>query len=150
MKTYLFASLLLVVSILVFMGCPPEEDDFVPYLPGGSGEPSIFLTVVPAIGSHENLRGQVWHVWPSENMVAVYIKYNGWWTKPYFNSPVTSISYHGGWTCDITTGGQDPQATEVAAFLIPLGYSPPQASGFPSLPAGLFDNALDWVIVARD
>ena len=90
-------------------------------IPGGSGEADIAFTDVPPIGSFDNLRGQVWHVEPDLNGVAVYIKVNGgWWIKPYFNEPVTRINCDGTWNCDITTGGIDSQATEVAAFLIPL------------------------------
>ena len=76
-------------------------------IPGGTGTPAIELTLVPPIGSSDNLRGQVWHVAPGEYGVAVYIKVlGGWWTKPYWNNPVTAIACDGTWVCDITTGGK--------------------------------------------
>jgi exo-beta-1,3-glucanase (GH17 family) len=112
-------------------------------IPGGAGTPAIELTEVPPIGSSDDLRGQVWHVLPNDYGVAVYIKvHGGWWTKPYWNNPVTAISCDGTWVCDITTGGNDPQATDVAAFLIPLTYTPPSASGTGVLPAGLYTNSV--------
>jgi exo-beta-1,3-glucanase (GH17 family) len=120
-------------------------------IPGGTGEAAIEFTDVPSIGSFDNLRGQVWHVEPDLNGVAVYIKVNGgWWIKPYFNDPVTEINCDGTWDCDITTGGIDEQATEVAAFLIPLTYSPPLAVGWSSLPDPLYMNALAYAVVIRN
>ncbi|MFW6110287.1 MAG: hypothetical protein ACOC6Q_02580 [Patescibacteria group bacterium] len=98
----------------------------------------------------ELLRGQVWHVKPADHGVAVYIKVRGgWWTKPYWNSPVTSIAPDGNWVCDITTGGEDNEATEITAFLIPLDYDPPLMSGGSTLPTELDTNALAKVSVTR-
>jgi hypothetical protein len=119
--------------------------------PGGPGTAAIEFTSVPPIGSFENLRGQVWHVAPGDNGVAVYIRVSGgWWTKPYFISPVTEINCDGTWTCDITTGGTDQLATDIAAFLIPLTYSPPLSASSASLPAELYTNSLANIEVARD
>ncbi len=64
-------------------------------IPGGPGDPIIEFTYVPQYGSFENLRGQVWHVRPANYTV------------------------DGSWTCDITTGGNDPEATAIAAYLVP-------------------------------
>ena len=120
-------------------------------IPGGTGTPAIELTAVPPIGSSEDLRGQVWHVAPGDYGVAVYIKVlGGWWTKPFWNNPVTSISCDGSWVCDITTGGSDPQATDIAAFLIPLTYTPPTAAWDGVLPAELYVNSVAYVEVKRD
>jgi exo-beta-1,3-glucanase (GH17 family) len=106
---------------------------------GGPGIPSIEFTYVPPYGSTGNLRGQVWHVLPTDYKVAVYIKVNsGWWTKPYWNDPLTDIALDGSWVCDITTGGIDPQATEIAAFLVPNGFDPPGRSGESTLPSELY------------
>lgn len=108
----------------------------LPELPGGPGAPTIELTSVPPIGSTADLRGRVLHVRPSAHAVVVYIRVNnGWWVKPYFASPLTAISpVDGSWTADITTGGVDPQASEVVAFLVTSGFAPPLASGWTSLP----------------
>jgi exo-beta-1,3-glucanase (GH17 family) len=119
--------------------------------PGGTGAAVIEFTIVPAIGSFDNLRGQVWHVEPDQHGVAVYIKVNGgWWTKPYWNNPVTAISCDGSWVCDITTGGDDAQATDIAAFLIPLTYTPPSATWAGVLPVELYTNSLANIEVPRD
>jgi cysteine-rich repeat protein len=82
--------------------------------------------------------------------IAVYIKVRGnWWTKPYWNNPVTKFNSDGSWQCDVVTGGVDSEATEVRAYLIPLSYSPPLMSGSQSLPQALEDNALDWAQLIR-
>lgn len=87
---------------------------------------------------------------PVDCRVAVYIKVgNGWWTKPYWNNPLTIILPNGSWICDITTGGIDSQATAIAAFLFPFGYDPPLMSGGYTLPQKLYDNALTYVNVTR-
>jgi hypothetical protein len=83
--------------------------------------------------------------------VAVYIKVSGgWWTKPYFSTPITTINCDGTWTCVITTGGTDQLATDIAAFLIPLTYSPPLAVGLASLAAELYTNSLAYVKKPRE
>lgn len=120
-------------------------------IPGGIGTPAIEFIAVPPIGSFDNLQGQVWHVDPDQHGVAVYIKVNGgWWTKPYFNDPVTEINCDGAWVCDITTGGTDQLATEVAAFLIPLTYTPPAAASWASFPDELYANSMAYVEVTRN
>jgi exo-beta-1,3-glucanase (GH17 family) len=120
-------------------------------IPGGLGTPMIEFTSVPPIGSFDNLIGQVWHVLPQDHGVAVYIKVSGgWWSKPFFSDPVTEINCDGSWACDITTGGTDELATEIAAFLIPLGYSPPLSVGLVGLPADLYVESLDYVEVTRN
>jgi hypothetical protein len=56
----------------------------------------------------------------------VYIKVRGgWWTKPYWSTPLSPIEEDLTWTCDITTGGVDEEATEVCTFLVPDTYTPP-------------------------
>ncbi len=116
----------------------------------GPGQPEIRFTYVPEYGSNDNLRGQVLHVVPREYRVAVYIRVgSGWWTKPYFASPLTNIECDGEWVCDITTGGYDSQANKIAAFLVPADYNPPHASGDTSLPSEIFQDAVGYVEVSR-
>ncbi len=106
-------------------------------LPGGPGTPKVEFSYVPPYGSFDNLRGQVWHAAPAEHRIAVYIYVGGgWWTKPFFDAPLTSINCDGSWTCDITTGGIDEKATRIFACLLPTAYIPPSASGgaLPILP----------------
>jgi len=116
----------------------------------GPGQPEIEFTMVPALGSFDDLKGQVLHIVPDEYRVAVYIRVgSGWWTKPYFASPLTDIECDGSWTCDITTGGSDSQANIIAAFLVPADYDPPLAGGISALPAEIFQNAAASVQVSR-
>jgi exo-beta-1,3-glucanase (GH17 family) len=118
--------------------------------PGGAGVPAIEFTYVPPKGSFDNLKGQVWHVTPSDYRVAVYIRVGGgWWTKPYWDTPLTVIDCDGIWTCDITTGGYDSQADMITAYLVPVNYNVPLARGEPTLPAELDVNAVAKVEVTR-
>jgi exo-beta-1,3-glucanase (GH17 family) len=117
-------------------------------IPGGSGDPTIEFTYIPPLGSFENLVGQVWHVDPSDHKVAVYIYVSGWWTKPTFANPLTTIQVDGSWITDITTGGIDEQATRIASFLLPDGYNPPFMSGG-VLPDELDQNAIAKVDTTR-
>ena len=132
-------------SVVPNIEAPPDE------IVGGPGDPTIEFTYVPPYGSFANLKGQVWHVKPADYKVAVYIKVGslGWWTKPYWSTPLTVIKSNGSWICDITTGGTDEKATEIVAFLVPNGYSPPSMSGGSTLPSKLDENALAKVITTR-
>ena len=96
------------------------------------GPPSISISL-PA-GKNWPNGGVVWgytkNVDPTKYRVAVYIKVNGgWWTKPFFDSPLTWISANGYWECSYITGGEDASASEIAAFLVPANASVPQANG---------------------
>ncbi len=134
----------------VFEGRTLDDNWSVGFLPGGPGTPAIELTSVPPRFSSDDLEGQVWHVAPFDYGVAVYIRVRGrWWTKPYFSVPITSIRPDGSFTTDVTTGGVDPEATEIAAFLVPFGYAPPLAGGAVALPAELETNAVASVVAVR-
>jgi len=116
----------------------------------GPGTPAIQFVYVPPYGNtSDRLQGQVRHVVPSTHRVLVYIKVGaGWWTKPTFASPATTIENDGAFSAAITTGGSDQLATEIAAFLVPATFSPPLASGG-ALPASLSANALAQVSIQR-
>jgi exo-beta-1,3-glucanase (GH17 family) len=118
-------------------------------VPGGPGTAQLLFTSVPPYGSTADLNGREWHVKPADYRVAVYIYVGGWWTKPTFVSPTTPIYPDGTWVCDVTTGGNDVNATKIAAFLIPATYTPPAMSGGQSLPAELYANAGASVEVTR-
>jgi len=99
--------------------CPIHEFD---------GPPRIVIESVPPYGESGYAEGSVANVIPWECAVAVYIKVGGsWWTKPYWNSPLTAIDGEGRWLCNIVTGGIDYTATEIRAYLVRAGYSPPTA-----------------------
>ena len=101
-----------------------------PVTPVPSGPPQVELVSVPPIGSYDNLVGKVINADPLKYEIAAYINVNGgWWTKPYWDTPLTPIAANGYFRCNITTGGVDEQATEIIVFLVPKGYSVPLASG---------------------
>ncbi|MBM4104538.1 MAG: hypothetical protein FJ263_10945 [Planctomycetes bacterium] len=101
----------------------------------------IQFTNVPPYGTYGNLTGQVSGVVYSNYKVLVYIYVYGWWNKPTWANPLTTINPDGSWTCNITTGGSsDTLATEIIAFLIPNGayQSAWQMAGNASLPSELY------------
>ena len=106
-----------------------------------TGNPGIQFTYVPPIGSSDLLTGIVsGGVDPSKLAVAVYIKVGGgWWSKPYFDTPVTTVQSDGTWACNIVTGGQDETATEICAYLIWATEAPPTVGGggLPDIPDAL-------------
>jgi len=113
-------------------------------------KPVLFITHTPPIDSHENLRGVAIHADPDLYAVAVYILVQGnWWTKPTFSAPLTPLQPDKTWTTDITTGGADPTATRIAAFLVPVTYTPPQVAGLSSLPDELTATAVAYTEVER-
>ena len=113
-------------------------------------EPTIEFTSVPAFGSSLNLEGIARHVDPERVRVAVYIRvHGGWWNKPYWDAPATELGSDGSFSLSIATGGQDEQATEIAAFLIAAELDPPAMRGQPELPPELFENALAHASVTR-
>lgn len=123
-------------------------------LPGGPGKPAIELTYVPPFGSSDDLEGRILHIQPVNVKVLVYIKApwppgGGWWVKPSFAQPLTSVAPDGSWKAEITTGGVDNRATEIAAFLVPDGYQPALLAGAPALPPELEANAIAKVHITR-
>jgi len=114
-------------------------------------EPAIEFTYIPPYGSSDNLVGCVKNVNPQDYKIAVFIFVEGagWWTKPYFSHPLTSIQSDSTWTCDITTGGSDIYATEICAFLIPNGIDPPLVSGNTALPEALYSISVVHICTIR-
>ncbi|MGC4050219.1 MAG: glycosyl hydrolase family 17 protein [Paludibaculum sp.] len=111
----------------------------------GPGTPLLSLVFVPPYGFDLPLQGRVSHVSPASYGVAVYIKVaGGWWTKPTFAQPVTLILGDGTWSADVVTGGSDAQATEIAAFLIPSSFAPPQMAAAEPCPPACFH--LPWIM----
>ncbi|HEX4795642.1 MAG TPA: glycoside hydrolase family 16 protein [Humisphaera sp.] len=96
-------------------------------------KPGIRITSVAPRGRSGSASGQVVGVDLSKYQgVAVYIKVgSGWWTKPFFNQPITAIQPDGLWSAQITTGGFTDinNATEVRAYLIPVGFTVPLDGG---------------------
>ena len=96
---------------------------------------------MPPYGQAGNAVGNVAGITPSnysKYAVAIFINVNnGWWTKPYFATPLTTIQSNGTWTVNVTTGGSDTLATGFTAYLVPSGFAIPTLSGQSSLPASL-------------
>lgn len=112
----------LLVSLSVVAGANSE---FTP--PLTAGDPAINLVHLPEYpnNDYEYLEGNVTGVTPDDYRVAVYIRVGDlWWTKSYYDSPLTLINPDGAWSCDINTGGSDRYATAVAAYLLPAGVKP--------------------------
>ncbi|NCO36276.1 MAG: hypothetical protein GW893_20750 [Armatimonadetes bacterium] len=105
--------------------------------------PVIEFTDVPPYGSYQDLKGRVLNVNPPDYRVVVYIHVPdaGWWIKPTAASPLTNIQNDGTWTCDITTGGNDQNAIQIAAYLVPAGYQPPIVTGAATLPDELTQHS---------
>lgn len=104
----------------------------------GTGAPSIVFTSVPTLGSSDLLHGQVTHVASSGYSVVVFIKVNGgWWVKPYDDAPLTTISCDGSWSTDIVTGGEDQNATQINAYLVPANFPPPLLGGEAAIPTSM-------------
>lgn len=122
---------------------------YLPHVTRNRCTPTLAFTHVPPYGSYDNLQGQAACISPADYRVAVYIRTEGWWNKPYWAHPLTALQNDGGWSADITTGEGDHLAVEIAAFLLPREYTPPLLAGDPTLPAELFTHAVGYALTAR-
>ena len=118
---------------------------------GGPGTPALAFTSVPALGSTDPVKGVEEHVVPTEYYIAIYILVpnQGWWVKPYYDSPETKLSCNGEFSSEIVTGGNDANATNITAFLLPTSVSPPLLEGQSALPQSLFKSAAAVASVTR-
>jgi hypothetical protein len=95
--------------------------------------PDIEFTHIPFYSSDTAtyLSGKVHNAVIQNYGIAVYISVQGagWWTKPSFANPITTINSDSTFSCNIVTGGYDRYATEICAFLIPTGILPTPVSG---------------------
>ena len=121
------------------------------YIPGISGEqPIIEFTSHPEYGNYGYLKGQVWHVKPEDFKIAVFIRVDGgWWTKPYWVSPLTNIYKDGSFSTNTTTGGNDHFADKIVAFLVPADNEAPLMDGDSKLPKELEENAIANLEIER-
>jgi hypothetical protein len=135
-------------AVVAFTGCAGGGGGTLDTSPG---TPVVEFTSVPAYGSNDQLRGVVRHIAKAADFrIAIYISVDdGWWTKPYFATPTTTIAPDGSWACDVVTGGIDQYATQLEAFLIPASYSPPLLASAASFPADLLTNAVAQAVVSR-
>lgn len=139
---------ILFVIGLILTACSASARASQPPPSPGDCSPAIDFTA-PPYGSNLDLQGTSSCVNPADYKIAVFIFASGWYNKPTWGEPLTSIQSDGNWTCDITTGNGDPQATRIAAFLVPNGYTPPMMSGQSTLPEELYQNAMTSKFVDR-
>jgi hypothetical protein len=149
-----FVIVLLCLLILNFgsapataMNAPSPSDEYLT-----TCVPTITFTSVPRYGNiyQTFLYGRVDCIIPADFKVALYIYVaGGWWTKPYWNAPLTSINNDGTWYANIVTGGIDQVATRIAAFILPNGIYPPSMAGGSPLPQELFDSSVAHLIINR-
>ena len=93
-------------------------------------EPALEFTSVPALGSTDDLSGEARGV-GDDLCVLTYICVAGrWWVKPTEAEPFARPGAGCQFSVDITTGGNDEQADEIRAFLVPYDVEP----GVNSLP----------------
>ncbi len=116
-----------------------------------SGKPAIVFENVPPYGSTNMLRGRALEtpVRSSYVTVYIYVPHAGWWIKPYFDQPRTTIGPDGSWVCPIVTGGDDIHATILKAYLLPGNVEPPLVGGMSDLPEWLDSVALATTKVHR-
>ena len=113
-------------------------------------EPQIEFLYIPHYGSRiKDLKGRVSHIDSNQYRLAIYIYVNGWYIKPYKNSPLTPIHQDGTWNCDITTSKNDFMATKIVVFLISAHYNPPCIDGNKNIPESIYKNALKAIIKER-
>lgn len=112
--------------------------------------PQIIYITVPKKGTYNNLYGMVRNVTPEDYSVSNYLFVNGgWWVKPYWSSPLVSIWSSGEWSCDMTTGGIDENATQYMTYLVLPDFNP-NAYSPPSLPPNAVNNKVKaYVTVNR-
>ena len=108
-----------------------------------STTPSISFIKVPSKGSNAQISGIAERVDAKKYGVAVYIYVDGgWWTRPDITHPITSLASDGTWSVVYATNNDDLNATQIAAYLIPIGYNPPPMTGGATLPFDLIINAV--------
>lgn len=112
--------------------------------PGADAVFKLQITDVPSYGSPSGfLQGIVGQVKAANHKVAVFINVAGrWYSKPSYADPLTTLQSDGRWSCNIVTGGDDPTATRMVAYLVPATYPPPLAQGLEALPISLDQNAI--------
>lgn len=106
----------------------------IPCSPARAASPALIITNLPAYGSAGNLGGVVSNANFTTHCVVVFIYVAGdWYSKPSCAGQLTPIQPDGSWSANITTGGSDKSATEIAAFLVPTNYNQPCVDGTPGL-----------------
>jgi hypothetical protein len=112
--------------------------------------PDIGVSYVPPVGSYAELTGWATNVVYSDYKVAIIIRvFGGYWTKPYFAQPLTTIQNDGTWHSPYNTGGADGCADEFRCYLVTNGFQYPLANGVSQPPAELESNSVAKVLINR-
>lgn len=114
-------------------------------------EPEV---VIDGVSPYGEMDGYAWgHIQgakPEDVAIAVYIfTYNGWWNKPAWAWPLTTVGADNKWITDIVTGGVDEYATAITVCMVPAGAEVPILGGHGELPPELFNMALSCDSVTR-
>ena len=121
-----------------------------------STRPELVIESLPAFGSANSksqeddfLTGRVNSVDSDSFRIACYIRVgSGWWNKPFWATPLTSIE-DGRFAVDCVTGGRDIWADEYVIYLLDAGVHPPILRGSPSLPDVLQEIAVSDARASR-
>ena len=118
--------------------------------PAFAGSPSIEFTYVPTVGSSSLLQGIVQNVDRTTYGVALVIDvFGGWWSKPYFATPISGINADNTFSIPYNTGGQDACADKFAVFVVRLDYGIPLLSGQGSIPPEYSTNCIAQAVTNR-
>ncbi len=124
---------LLIVVVLSLLPVAPVEA--LPCLP------RIYFTQIPRYNTQQNLMGYVRCIDPTKFRIATYIDVDdprnwsdGWWVKPTWRQPTVRIKPDGTFLVDVTTGGVDPLALQIAIFVVPKDFTPQLYSSKNPLP----------------
>lgn len=109
---------------------PPADPAVTPVQQQGTGTISIYLPTGSNWPQNGIVAGFIKNADPAKYKVAIYIKVDGgWWSKPYFDYPAVDIYENGYWEALYVTGGNDAEATEILAVLMPKNDSVDLAQG---------------------
>lgn len=137
MKTTTIPNLTLTGAVLLFGGHLSAQTS-----------PNIEITNFPPFGAGGYLQGRASTDESNRCAVVVYIKVNeGWYNKPTYSNPLTTIDTNGSWSCNVATyAPSDVYATKYAAFLVPLSAS----NDVPILDGKSLPEELDEIALAKD
>lgn len=108
----------------------PPDQEVTPAQQQGSGSISIYLPTGANWPQNGIVAGFIKNADPTQYKVAIYIKVDGnWWSKPYFDYPAVDIYANGYWEALYVTGGNDAEASEIIAVLMPKSASVELAQG---------------------
>ena len=120
LRVFALASSLAAFSF--FNGCKILGDDCDV---NDGGNPKIYFTHVPKVGSFDYVKGEVKNVNPDDHRISLYIKVgSSWWMKPYWSRPLSSIDECGRFSIDYTRGGIDQKANTINAYLVTPDFKP--------------------------